>query len=76
MMPRISKQQIAANADRARGVKRGMEGLNILLFGWLNFRKYGHKYRHAIHARDFLFITEVMDLSVYAGCDLTKKSLQ
>ena len=31
----------------------------------------GAKYRHALEARDWLYITEVMDLSEYAGCDLT-----
>ena len=75
-MQRISKEEVARRADKARGVKRGMEGLNILIYGWLNYRKYGHKYRHAVHARDYLFITEVMDLADYAQCDLTKKSSQ
>ena len=48
-----------------------MKGLNTLLYGWKKFRKYGAKYRHALEARDWLYITEVMDLSDYAGCDLT-----
>ena len=70
-MLKISKLQIAANADKARGVKRGMEGLNILIYGWLKFRKYGHKYRNKLYNRDWLYIVEVQDLSNYAGCDLT-----
>ena len=52
----------------------GWRGLQILLHGWFNFRKYGEKYRHAVNARDYLFITEVMDLSEYAGYDLSKIS--
>lgn len=73
-MLKISKEKLARNADKARGVVRGIQGLNILIYGWLKYRKYGQKYRHAIHARKFLYITEVMDLSNYAGCDLFKKS--
>ena len=68
---RISKEEVARRADKARGVKRGIEGLNILIYGWLNYRKYGKQYRKKIHSRDWLFITEVMDLSNYAQCDLT-----
>ena len=69
-MQRISKAEVARRADKARGVKRGMEGLNILIYGWLNYRKYGHKYRNKLYNRDWLYIVEVMDLAEYAGCDL------
>ena len=72
MMQRISKTELARRADKARGVERGIKGLNILIYGWLNYRKYGQKYREAIRHRDWLFITEVMDLSGYAQCDLSK----
>ena len=76
-MIRISKEQLARNLEQQKECAYGGEaGLNTLIYGWLNYRKYGQKYRHAIHARDYLFITEVMDLSEYAGCDLTKKSSQ
>lgn len=71
-MQRIEKAQLALNADRQRGVVRGMEGLNILIHGWLKYRKYSPKYYEAVRHRDWLYITEVMDLSLYAGCDLTK----
>ena len=71
MMKRISKADLAARLERAIGAKVGMTGLNTLLYGWKKFRKYGAKYRHALEARDWLYITEVMDLSEYAGCDLT-----
>ena len=72
MMQRVSKSELARRADKARGVTRGIEGLNILIHGWLNFRKYGQKYREALRHRDWLYITEVMDLSEYAQCDLPK----
>ena len=49
-----------------------MQGLNTLIHGWLRFRKYGKKYYFAIHNRDFLYITEVRDLSEYAGCDMSQ----
>ena len=71
MMKRISKAELAERLERAIGAKVGMTGLNTLLYGWKKFRKYGAKYRHALEARDWLYITEVMDLSEYAGCDLT-----
>ena len=71
MMKRISKEELAERLERAIGAKVGMTGLNTLLYGWKKFRKYGAKYRHALEARDWLYITEVMDLSDYAGCDLT-----
>ena len=72
MMQRISKAELARRADKARGAVRGEAGLNILIYGWLNYRKYGHKYREALRHRDWLYISEVMDLSDYAQCDLTK----
>ena len=71
MMQRISKEQLARNLDRVLGAEVGMQGLNTLMSGWKNHRHYGEKYRHAINARDFLYITEVLDLSEYAGYDLT-----
>lgn len=71
-MQRINKEELARRADKARGVERGLQGLNILIYGWLRFRKYGQKYREAIWHRKWLYITEVMDLSKYVGVDLTK----
>lgn len=71
-MKKISKEEIICNLERAIGEKVGAEGLQTLLYGWLNYRKYGEKYRHVINARNYLFITEVQDLSEYAGYDLTK----
>ena len=73
-MQKITKKTIILNLENALGAPVGKEGLNTLLYGWLRFRKYGAKYCHAINARDYLFITEVQDLSDYAGYDLTQKS--
>jgi len=72
MMKRISKAELAERLEARVACAAGaMKGLNTLLYGWKKFRKYGAKYRHALEARDWLYITEVMDLSEYAGCDLT-----
>ncbi len=71
MMKRISKEELAARLERAIGAKVGMTGLNILLYGWKKFRKYGARYLDALKHREWLYITEVMDLSEYAGYDLT-----
>ena len=71
MMKRISKEELVERLERAIGVAVGMAGLNILLYGWKRFRKYGAKYLHALEARDWLYRVEVIDLSDYAGCDLT-----
>ena len=71
-MLRISKEQVARNLERAIGANVGMQGLNTLIHGWLKFRKYGKKYYFAIHNRDFLYITEVRDLSEYAGYYLSQ----
>ena len=71
IMKKYSKVQVAQNLEKAIGSSVGIKGLQTLLHGWLNYRQHGKKYRHAIHARDWLYITEVMDLSTYAGYDLT-----
>ncbi len=70
-MRKISKEQLAKNLDAAINANVGQKGLNTLLCGWLRYRKFGKKYKHAVHARKFLFITEVHDLSNYAGYDLS-----
>ena len=71
-MLRISKEQLARNLGRAIGANVGLQGLNTLIHGWLKFRKYGHKYRNKLYNRDWLYITEVYDLSEYAQYDLTQ----
>jgi hypothetical protein len=71
-MKRICKKQIARNLDRAIKHEVGEKGLQILIHGWLKYRKYGQKYYEAVRHRKWLFITEVIDLSDYAGYDLSK----
>ena len=71
MMKRISKEELAERLERAIGAAIGMTGLNTLLYGWKKFRKYGARYLDALKHREWLYITEVMDLSEYAGYDLT-----
>ena len=72
MMKRISKEELAERLEQAIGAKIGMAGLNTLLYGWKKFRKYGARYLDALKHREWLYITEVMDLSEYAGYDLTQ----
>lgn len=72
MMQRVDKQLLAQRLDAALGEPVGMAGLNILLYGWKKFRKFGRKYLNALKHREWLFITEVMDLSEYAQYDLCK----
>ena len=69
-MQRISKSELAERLDAALGEPVGMAGLNILLYGWKKYRKYGAKYCDALKHREWLYIVEVMDLSAYAGYEL------
>ena len=70
-MKRISKEELAKRLAHAVGLEDGKEGLGILIYGWFHYRGYGKKYRKAVYNRDWLYITEVMDLSEYVGYDLT-----
>ena len=70
-MERITKQQLAANLQQHLQAPVGIQGLNTLIHGWLKHRRYGSSYYEAIRHRDWLYITEVQDLSRYAGYDLT-----
>ena len=70
-MRRITKEELARNLSGIIEEDVGKDGLSTMIYGWLRYRKYGKKYRHAIHARDYLFITEVQDLSEYVGYDLS-----
>ena len=72
MMPHVSKEELLSRLELAIDAKVGIEGLNTLLYGWKRFRKFGAKYLDALKHRDWFYITEVMDLSDYAGYDLTK----
>ena len=77
MMQKISKAVLAERLEAlVECAEGGVERLNILLYGWKKFRKYGAKYLHALEARDWMYSVEVMDLSEYAGYDLMQNSLQ
>ena len=69
-MERITKSRLAQSLDNAIRASVGIRGLNTLIDGWLNLRHYGSKYRNAIYNRDWLYVSEVQDLSDYAGYDL------
>ena len=71
-MEKIFKTELVSNLERAIHCDVGWRGLQILIYGWLNYHKYGRRYRHAVQARDYLFITEVQSFSEYAGYDLSK----
>lgn len=73
MMQRISKDELVRRLETAIGKSVGVEGLNILLYGWKKFRKFGAKYCDALKHRDWLYSVEVMDFSNYAGYDLMEK---
>ena len=70
-MKRITKAQLAIHLNRHLGTEVGLAGLGILIYGWFRYRRYGKKYRKAVYNRDWLYITEVQDLSEYAGYDLS-----
>ena len=72
MMPHVSKEELLSRLELAIDAKVGIEGLNTLLYGWKKFRKFGAQYLDALKHRNWFYITEVMDLSDYAGYDLTK----
>ena len=67
MMQRISKEELVRRLEKAIEQSVGIEGLNILLYGWKKYRRYGAKYCDALKHRDWLYIVEVIDLSEYAG---------
>ncbi len=67
MMQRISKVELVRRLEKAIEQSVGIEGLNILLYGWKKYRRYGAKYCDALKHRDWLYIVEVIDLSEYAG---------
>ena len=75
-MERITKSRLALTLDNAIRTSVGIRGLNTLIYGWLNLRHYGPKYRNAIYNRDWLYVSEVQDLSDYAGYDLLTGRVQ
>lgn len=72
-MLKISKAELARRLEeRVECAYGGEQGLATLIHGWLKYRKYGKKYYFALHKRNFLYVTEVQELSEYAGVDLTQ----
>ena len=71
---------IAARLERAVHADVGMYGLEVLMSGWQNYRKrhgfgkinFGQRARDEPAIGRFLFISELMVFSKYAGYDLTK----
>ena len=70
-MKRITKQQLADNLSIVIHEDVGLKGLNILINSWLRYKRYGHDYYEAVRHRDWLYMTEALELSEYAGYDLT-----
>ena len=69
-MQRIPKSQLAQALNAALQTDVGIQGLNTLIHGWLKHRRYGHSYRDKLYHRDWMYVTEVLDLSEYAGYNL------
>ncbi len=75
-MEKIKKTELARRLAERKELAEDQtpkKALGIMLYGWKNKRKFGQSYRKALKGRDWMYITEVMDLSQYAGVDLTKK---
>ena len=73
-MQRVTKTELACRLAERVALASDLtpeQGLGILIYGWKKYRKYGAKYCHALEARDWMYITEVMDLSNYAQVDLS-----
>ena len=68
MAQKFFKTELVQHLERHIGIEVGMNGLNILLYGW---RKKHHCTDTAIYQRDYLTYPEVESLSVYAGYDLS-----
>ena len=71
-MQRITKEELVQSLETAIGAKVGLKGLKTLLYGWKRFRRYGAVYCQVLSNRDWMYITEVLDFSDYAGYDLSK----
>ena len=72
----ITLTTLAARLERAIHADVGMQGLNVLLYGWIT--KYGRVSRALLSARKrddgepWLSKVEVYSFSLYAGYDLTE----
>ena len=75
-MEKIKKTELARRLAERKELaddQTPKKALGIMLYGWKKKRRFAQSYRNALKGRDWMFITEVMDLSQYAGVDLTKK---
>jgi len=73
-MQRVSKEELVRRLEAVISEAVGMKGLNILLYGWKKARRYGAVYCQVLTNRDWMYITEVLDFSEYAGYDLSKNT--
>lgn len=69
MKNQIPKTLLAERLDECVDTKPGLNGLNILLFGWT--RKDPDMWE-AIRHRNWLYDYEVLVFQEYAGCNLLK----
>ena len=69
MSRRFFKDDVARELDEARGYPRGMEGFEILLYGWRQKHKMKSK---TIFNRDWMTYAEVESFGLYVGVDLRK----
>ena len=69
-MQRVKKETLVKKLGWAIQARVGEVALNTLIYGWLKYRKYGKRYQDKLYHRDWLYMTEVVDLSDYAGYNL------
>ena len=67
MIQRIEKTELVKRLEKRLGYAVGMEGLNVLLYGWT---RKDENLRVNIRHRSWLYDYEVLDFSGYAGCNL------
>ena len=72
----ITFETLCARLERAIHADVGMNGLDILIYGWI--AKHGHVNRSVLYQRmkrdgcEWLSLPEAQSFSRYAGYDLTK----
>ena len=69
-MQKVKKETIAKHLGWAIQHKVGKRELDMLIYGWLKYRKYGNTYRNVIYNRNWMYISEVHDLSDYVGYNI------
>lgn len=75
-MEKIKKTEIARRLGERVSIAQDLtpkKALDIMLYGWRKHRRFGLTYVNALKRRDWMYITEVMDVSRYVGVDLAKK---